>query len=278
MEFKYRAGQRTTYLQNADTVPVIRYHIFDDLPVLCGVSTRMGGVSRGHLGAMNLSYTRGDDPERVTENHRLFARSLGYDEKRLVLSDQIHETTILRAEEKDAGCGVLQKAVDGLMTADPSLPLMTFYADCVPLLFYDPKKHVIAMSHSGWKGTVAKIGEKTVTSLSSAFGSRPEDILCAIGPSICQNCYEVDRPVKDAFTASFGQAAKSFFTPSENDDHYYLDLASACRYTLLSAGIQPSHLAMPDLCTCCNPELLFSHRASGGKRGNLAAVMQLLPA
>ena len=272
---RFRIPERTTNTIQKDGVTYLTYRIFEGYPLIAAISTRLGGVSVGYLGQMNTSYSRGDDPERVKENHRILAKAVGYEEERLVLSDQIHETCILRVEEKDAGGGVLQKGVDGLMTNVEKLPLMTFYADCVPLLFYDPKNNVIATVHSGWKGTLAGIGPICLARMKKEYGTDPGDVLCAIGPSICQSCYEVDRTLWDAFSAKWPNKAKQWFAPSQNPEHFLLDLASACRDTLMDAGLPKEQIAMPDLCTCCNPEFLFSHRASGGKRGNLSVVMEL---
>lgn len=273
---KYRMSERTTDIQEKNGVTYLTYRILTKAGVRHGISTRFGGVSEGYLGRMNLSFSRGDDPAKVEENHQLFAKAVGYSREKLVLSDQIHETRIYQVKEQDAGAGVIDIGVDGLMTDVPGLPLMTFYADCVPLLFFDAKRRIIGMAHSGWKGTVARIGEVMLQRMREAYGTSPSDVLVAIGPSICQNCYEVDETLYEAFGKEFGgEAATSWFAPSERDGHYMLDLAEACRYTLVGAGVPRTQIAMPDLCTCCNPEFLFSHRASGGKRGNLGAVMVL---
>ncbi|MBR4760402.1 MAG: peptidoglycan editing factor PgeF [Lachnospiraceae bacterium] len=275
-KIKYRQADRTTDIIERESVTFLSYKIFDGQPVKCGISTRLGGVSTGHVGTMNMSTTRGDDPECVVKNHLLFAKAVGYDRSRLVMSDQIHETRILKVQEKDAGGGVLQRGVDGLMTDVKNLPLMTFYADCVPLMFYDKMNQVIAMAHSGWKGTVAKIGAICLSEMNREYGTNPGDVLAAIGPCICQNCYEVDEPLLIAFREAFGAKADEWFVAANKKDHYLLDLASACRYTMEHAGVPAAQIAMPDLCTCCNPEFLFSHRASGGKRGNLSVVLSLV--
>lgn len=272
----FKTSERTTDIVVKNGVTYLTYRIFDGLPVKAAVSTRLGGVSEGYVGTMNMSTTRGDDPKAVEENHRLFSDAVGYDSKRLVMSDQIHETTVIRVYEEDAGAGVLRRGVDGLMTDVKKLPLMTFYADCVPLMIYDTKNHVIAMSHSGWRGTVARIGEITLKRMKEEYGTDPIDVRVAIGPSICQDCYEVDKTLLDAFYESFSEASRDWFKPSVNEDHFMLDLQSACRYTLIRAGVKKENIAMPDLCTCCNPDFLFSHRASHGKRGNLSVVMELM--
>ena len=132
---------------------------------------------------------------------------------------------------------------------------------------------MIASSHSGWRGTVGKIGEKTVQKMVSEFGCRPEDIYAAVGPSICGSCYEVSQDVADAFSAVFSEEACDQFIIDDHNGKYHLDLWDANRQILLDSGILPEHMAMPDICTCCNPKLMWSHRHTGGQRGSLAALI-----
>ena len=191
---------------------------------------------------------------------------------------------VSRVEKEDAGKGVTKEKdyrdVDGLITNVPGLILGTFYADCVPLLFVDPVHHAIGCSHSGWRGTVGEMGKKTVEAMREAYGSRPEDIFAAIGPSICQDCYEVGKDVAEPFEKLFSQeryqdvSMKNILTEKVNGK-YQLDLWRANEAILLGAGILKEHLSMTDICTCCNPGYLFSHRASKGRRGNLAAFLML---
>lgn len=261
-------------------VPYIRYNIFDQYSnVIAGFSTRMGGVSQEHLSSMNLSFSRGDLRENVLENHKRLGETLGYDYKKLVFSDQVHDIKIKTVTEEDCGKGITKesdiKDTDGLITNVPYVPIMTFYADCVPLYFYDPVKKVIALAHSGWKGTVHKIGTCMVKRMQEEFSCKPEDILCAIGPSICQACYEVSEDVATAFKESYDEQHYDDLLIDKGNGKYQLDLHHACYLNFLQAGILVEHIAKPDFCTCCNSEKLFSHRASKGMRGNLAAVMML---
>lgn len=280
-------GKRSTYIDYSlvkgigddAIVPVIKYKLFSGCSdIKHGFSTRMGGVSRDHLATMNLSFSRGDDRENVITNHKRFAKAVGYDWEQLVLSDQVHKTQIYKVTAEDAGKGITKesdiKEIDALMTNEKGIPLMTFYADCVPVFFHDPVKKVVALAHSGWKGTVAKISEKVINAMREEYGSKASDILCAIGPSICQECYEVSDDVIKQFLDNFEDISKEFFYEKENGK-YQLNLHAACKYTMLLAGIPEEHIAMPDLCTCCNPNILFSHRASNGMRGNLSAVIML---
>ena len=161
------------------------------------------------------------------------------------------------------------------MTNVPGICLVTSYADCVPLYFVDPIKKVIGLSHSGWRGTVGKIGKETVRVMKEHFGCDPADILAAVGPSICQDCYEVSEDVIDMFRANFRESEYDRLFYAKENGKFQLDLWKANELVLTDAGIRPEHMAVTNVCTCCNPELLFSHRASKGKRGNLAAFIAL---
>ena len=156
---------------------------------------------------MNLSFTRGDDPEKVRENFRRMGMVIGFETKDLVLSDQTHTTNVRLVTEADRGKGFDRERdytdVDGLVTDTPGLMLVTIYADCVPLYFVDPVHKAVGLSHSGWKGTVHRIGKVTLERMKEAFGTRPEDVQAAIGPSICQDCYEVSEDVARAFMDEF---------------------------------------------------------------------------
>ena len=152
---------------------------------------------------------------------------------------------------------------------------MTTYADCVPLYFLDPVKKVIALSHSGWRGTVGKIGKKTVELMHDNFGSDPADILAAVGPSVCQDCYEVSADVIDRFKEVFDRSAWDELFYEKPDGKYQLDLWKANEKIFLEAGIRKDHIAVTNVCTHCNSEILYSHRAMGDKRGNLCAFLAL---
>ena len=177
---------------------------FNALPfVRHGFSTRLGGVSEGIFASMNLSFTRGDDPAAVRENFRRFCAAAGMDDRRVVISAQEHHVQIRNVTADDRGRGVDRERgytdIDGLLTDEPGVVLCTQYADCVPLLFVDPVKRVVGTSHSGWKGTVARIGAVTVERMAADYGCRREDILAGVAPSIGPCCFEVDEPVYLAF-------------------------------------------------------------------------------
>ena len=241
------------------------------------VTSRFGGVSTGDCVSFNFSYARDTSREAVDENFRRAAGVFGTTSDAFVCSDQTHTTNIRRVEKEDAGKGVTKEKdyrdVDGLITNVPGLILGTFYADCVPLLFVDPVHHAIGCSHSGWRGTVGEMGKKTVEAMREAYGSCPEDIFAAIGPSICQDCYEVSEDVILEFQKAFEEKYWEKLFYKKKNGKYQLDLWEANHIIFLKAGIKEEHISMPGICTCCNPEFLFSHRASHGRRGNLAAFL-----
>ena len=261
-------------------VPYFTFPAFDELPgIIHGFSSRLGGVSEGFLSSMNLSFSRGDEPERVRENFRRIAESIGFSEKDLVFSMQTHTANVRRVGREDCGRGLERPVgyceVEGLGTNEPGVVLTTFYADCVPLFFVDPVHHCIGLSHSGWRGTVGKIGKATVETMAREFGSDPGDLLAAVGPSICQECYEVSEEVIGLFRENFAEELWPKLFYRKDNGHYQLNLWEAHRLIFQEAGILPQHITVTDICTACNPELLFSHRASGGKRGNLAGFLEI---
>lgn len=263
----------------ADGLPLLQFPALrQEDGIRHAFTTRAGGVSAGHLASLNLSFSRGDEETNVRENFRRVARFFGVPEERFVFSDQTHTANVRVVTEDDAGCGLTRPRsyadVDGLVTDVPELVLSIFTADCVPVYFYDPVRRAIGLSHSGWKGTAARIGAETVRLMREKYGTDPADLLCAIGPSICQDCYEVSADVADIFAAEFaGHEAELLI--DKGNGKYQLDLWAANRIVLTEAGVKQAHISVTDICTCCNPDLLFSHRASHGMRGNMGAFLML---
>ncbi len=245
-----------------------------------GFTTRLGGVSEGIFSSMNLSFTRGDEESAVRENYHRIADAIGFAYDSIVTSDQTHTTNVRVVTEADRGNGITKPRpytdVDGMVTNVPGLTLATFYADCVPLYFVDPVHKAIGLSHSGWRGTVGKMGKVTVETMRREYGSEPKEILAAVGPSICQDCYEVSEDVIEEVQKAFSREYWDELFYGKENGKYQLDLWKANERILLEAGILPEHISLPNICTCCNPNFLFSHRASKGKRGNLAAFLQLV--
>ncbi len=266
---------------SGDIVPVIKYKAFEEFDdIVHGFSTRLGGVSKEHLYSLNLSFSRGDDYDNVVTNNTRFAKAVGYDFNNRVFSDQVHDVKIYVVTESDKGKGAelknTIKGIDGLVTDVKNIPIITFYADCVPLYFYDKSKKIIGLAHSGWKGTVNNIAFEMIKTMKNTYGSNVNDIVTAIGPSICMDCYEVSSDVAEQFVEKYSQYEIKEILLDKGNGKYQLDLHSACKYNLLNAGILEENISMPDICTCCNPDVMFSHRASKGLRGNLAAVIMLI--
>ena len=243
-------------------------------------STRMGGVSEGPFATMNFSFSRGDDPNAVKENYRRMANALEVDMDRMVVTWQTHTTNVRRVSESDFGKGVIcdrdYRDVDGLVTNIPGVTLVTFFADCVPPYFVDTKNHAIGLSHSGWRGTVNRMGRETLIRMSEEFGTDPVDVIACIGPSICQDCYEVGPEVVEQFRNEFSEDHHNVLFYEKPNGKYQLNLWEANRIVLKEAGIPAEQISITDICTYCNPELLFSHRRCADKRGNLCAFLSLI--
>ena len=269
-------------INESEGVTYLTFPDLEKLPgILHGFSTRLGGVSRGIYSSMNLSFTRGDDEAAVRENFRRISKAIGFRPEDIAASSQTHTANVRVMTEKDRGNGIVRPGsyedVDGMITDVPGVVLATFYADCVPLYFVDPVRRAVGLSHSGWRGTAGKIGAVTVRKMQEAYGSKAENIYGAIGPSICQKCYEVSEDVILEFQKTFKKETWEKLFYRKDNGKYQLNLWEANRLVMEEAGILPEHISLPGICTCCNPEFLFSHRASKGKRGNLGAFLGLYP-
>lgn len=280
MVFKKTTTETVLEIKEKNGFPMLVYPLLEQTGIVkhC-FTTRQGGVSEGIFESLNLSFTRGDKKEAVEENFRRVAKALETEYDNFVFTDQTHTTNVKRVGKEDAGKGLTRERgytdVDGLITNEPGIVLSTFYADCVPLYFVDPVHQAIGLSHSGWRGTVGRMGKVTLEAMNREFGTRPEDVICAIGPSICQECYEISEDVAVEFKHEFQEHEKEILIDKGNGK-YQLDLWRTNELILLEAGVSPEHLAVTNICTCCNDKLLFSHRASKGKRGNLGAFLALI--
>lgn len=280
MEFKRKTG--SPVLREKETAGV-RYLTFPSLEesglVQHSFSTRIGGVGKGMFSTMNFSFTRGDVREDVLENYSRMAKVLGVSRDQMVLTYQTHTTNVRKVTTEDCGKGILRERdyrdVDGLITDAPGVTLVTFFADCVPLYFLDPVHKAIGLSHSGWRGTVKRMGKVTLDAMKEAYGTRPEDVIACIGPSICMDCYEIGGEVAEEFRESFDRSLWDSLMYKKDNGKYQLNLWKANEAVLSEAGVPKANISVTDICTCCNPELLFSHRKHGENRGNLCAFLSL---
>lgn len=262
-------------------VPYLSFKVLEDTGmVINGFSTRLGGASKGRFATMNFSYSRKDDPADVLENFTRMADALGVERDRMVVSYQTHTTNVRRVTREDEGKGVIRERdyrnVDGLITDVPGITLVTFYADCVPLYLVDPVHHAIGLSHSGWRGTVRRMGQVTMDAMKEAFGTRPEDVTACIGPSICRDCFEVGEEVAEAFADAFDPKYRdALYRANAKPGKYQLDLWKANEIIFQEAGVPKEQIHTTNICTMCNSDYLFSHRRVGEERGNLAAFLSI---
>lgn len=274
-----KENRNSTRINFKDNVPYISYRALADIKWLKnGFSTRLGGVSEGVLSTMNLGFGRNDLPENVVKNHEIIANAIGFIPENIVASKQTHTTNVKIVSKKDCGKGIYRERdyddVDGMITNEKGIVLATYFADCVPLYMVDTKNKAIGLSHSGWRGTVGKIGKVTLDLMKETYGTNPKDVIACIGPSICRDCYEVSEDVATEFEAAFKGREKDILI-NKGNGKYQLDLWE-CNYIIFKeCGVYEENIHMPDICTCHNMEMMFSHRATQGRRGNLAAFLSI---
>lgn len=259
----------------------VTFHTADSFTAAGGVhhgfATRLGGVSTGACAQLNLGLSRHDNPAAVRENYARFCSAVGTQTSCLVMTHQVHRDTVRVVSRDDLLPDLFSPIpyeADGLITDDPTFCLTIFYADCIPVLLYDPKRRVIAAVHSGWRGTALGITDRAVAKMGGSYGCDPTDILAAIGPGIGPCCFETHRDVPDAMTAALGPDAAPYLTFLGNGK-YSVDLKGILTLRLRRCGLAPAHIDVLPLCTGCHPELYWSHRKLGDRRGNQAAVIQL---
>ena len=234
-----------------------------------GFTTRRGGVSTGEYESMSLSHFRGDDINCVRKNEEILCENLGLDIKRLSSTKQEHTSNIEIIDKTNIGIGVHYdwgKGVDACITMEKNVPLLCCSADCVPILMYAEDIGAIAAIHSGWRGTDEKIAQKTVYRLIK-LGASPENIHVAIGPCIGQCCYEVSGDVAERFGEKY--------SVSKENGKFMLDLGKVNFDLICVAGVKEENISLSEICTKCNNDLFFSHRAQNGKSGTLGGIICL---
>lgn len=249
----------------------MEYLTAEGITVPHGFTTRLGGVSQGHLASLNLGMHRGDDPQNVQENYRRLANAVGFDLEKLVLTWQIHSDIIRQVTAANAN-GTDHRnypQCDALITNDPGTALFVFTADCTPILLQDPVTGAVGAVHAGWRGTAADIAGKTVAAMIDAYGCRPENIRAAIGPNIGACCFETDRDVPDAMIQLLGEEALASIR--QQGQKYYVNLKQINAQLLRRRGVTQIDIATH--CTACQPDRFWSHRVTGGNRGSQGAII-----
>lgn len=260
----------------------VTYFLFDNLSkydeIVHGVFSRHGGVSGAPFGSLNTSFAVGDDRDAVIANRKILCRALDVPYPSLVVTKQVHGTDIAVIEETPRvddpldWYGILPSS-DAMLTAARNRILLMTFADCVPLLLYDPINHVVGIAHGGWKGTVARIAQHTIEAMARTFNSAPATLVAAIGPAIGPCCYEVKDEVISAVRESFANADDLLKRTPNGSVHF--DLWEANRSQLLEAGIPEPQLEVAATCTACHTDTFFSHRAEQGKTGRFATLIGL---
>jgi YfiH family protein len=219
---RFGGGPEESWLETKKGVVFGQFASLAGMDWLCHCfTTRLGGVSGGCFASLNLGPGKGDPDEAVRENYRRLGDAVGFDWTRSVLTKQTHTVNIRRAAEEDAGKGLLRERdydnIDGLITDCPGLPVFAFSADCVVTLFADPVHRAVGAAHSGWRGLVGRMGREMVLAMNREFGTKPEDLVCAVAPSICRDCYEIGPEVADRFRAAFAERAGEILFPGKGD-------------------------------------------------------------
>ncbi|MFD0960295.1 peptidoglycan editing factor PgeF [Paenibacillus chungangensis] len=256
-----------------------------DSRLTAGFTGRQGGVSREPWNSNNMGLHVGDQADDVIRNRKLLAHSIGWSFEAWTCAEQVHGCEVRKVTREERGKGRTLHAdaiqgADAIMTNERGVLLASYYADCVPLYFYDGENGAVALAHAGWRGTVASIASETVQAMREAYGTKPQSIRAAIGPSIGSCCYEVDGPVISAADAVMRELGFRHETAESCLDRLIgekanINLKELNRQIMIKAGILPSHIEISKWCTSCRRDLFFSHRADGGRTGRMVSWIGL---
>ncbi len=252
-------------------VGTLEYEVAGNIAAPHAFTCRLGGVSQGKLGSLNLSLHRGDAPENVLQNYKILGNALGFDTEKLVFSHQVH-SNIIRAVDGSDPMGLDHRAYpecDGLITNTAGLALCVFTADCTPVLLHDPVTGAVGAVHAGWRGTAAGIAGKAVRDMAACYGCDPRNIRAAVGPNIGPCCFQTDADVPQALLAAYGPEAEAFIRREK--DKYYVNLKAINALSLSRAGVKDIHIS--GHCTVCQPDRYYSHRVMGAQRGSQGAII-----
>jgi len=253
---------------------------WEEQGVKVAFSTRQGGGSEHPYSSLNLALHVGDKAVAVLRNREQWLRALGiagHDEP--CCAEQVHGNQVVAVTKAEAGRGYREygdalSGIDGMLTDVANLPLLTFYADCVPIYLFDPRRRVIGLIHSGWKGTAGRISARAVAMMAADYGSSPADIQAIIGPGIGRCCYEVDARVAAVFRKEFAEHEQLLY-PKNQGAHWQLDLKKAIQQTLTEAGLVIPHIEDAGICTNCRRDLYYSYRGEAGSCGRMGALIEL---
>jgi polyphenol oxidase len=255
---------------NVGSICYYSFHNLDDYGVINAVFTRKGGISPPPWDSLNVGGLRGDDPERVYANRKIAFNALRRPPESVYDVWQVHGNNVI-CTKSPRPYGKPHKRADAIFTDNPEVTLFMRFADCVPVLLYDPIKHVIGLVHAGWKGTVNKIVIEAMRVICDHYGSNPKNLKAAIGPSICQDHYSVGKEVVCKVKSAFGDDTDQLV--SENNGSYHFDLWNSNRLLLELTGIEDINVS--NICTACNLDDWYSHRGEAGRTGRFGVLMAL---
>ena len=242
--------------------------------LLAGFSTRNGGVSRAPFNTLNLGLGTDDQLANVEGNRSAFARSFDLPPHQLLTVKQVHGKDMLLVDEPNLDLShFLTVQVDAIVTNQPDIMIGVLTADCFPILIWHPDLTVAAAVHAGWRGAANGLIGKTVQAISEHFNRPATELQAAVGPGIGAHKYEVDRPVRDAFRKGTGFWEE--ISTETRLGHWQLDIPLSCRLQLEKAGLKTGNIEIAQQCTCCHPELFFSHRRDGGITGRQLGFIKL---
>lgn len=242
--------------------------------VVLGFSTKHGGVSQGRLTNMNMSFSRGDAPEHVTENYKRFAEALGVAEKGIYSNHQVHGNQVRVVDVNDEKTGFFAELeYDAAVTDREDVILTAVHADCIPVFFYDPVRCVIGAAHSGWKGTVLEVAAETVKKMTATYGTKPGDVQVWIGPGICKDCFLVRNDVYQQFLTTLPWSKA--YMEQVAEDQFTVDMKGIITTSLCHCGVQTENIHDMKLCTSCQEGLFFSHRRDKGNTGAMVGMIAL---
>ena len=255
--------------KNNGTVTYYTFDSLDSCDVLHAISTRHGGVSPVPFATLNLSRHVGDEAASVDENLRRLHTAIGLEITATVDASQAHADQVALVSAEQHGTRIQQ--VDALITNTPNMPLLLRFADCVPILFFDPAQRAIGVAHAGWRGTVMQIATKTAQSMFNMFGTRPRDLIACIAPSIGPCCYRVGDEVIAHTRAAFQNADELLIPQADGGIHFDLWQANASQ--LRALGVE--HIESANICTAHHTDDFYSWRAEESNTGRFGAIIAM---
>ncbi|MDW7674398.1 MAG: peptidoglycan editing factor PgeF [Bacillota bacterium] len=255
------------------------YLFKDNKEVVQAFSTRLGGVSQHYYSSLNMGLHVGDDPNEVIRNRKIFSDYLEIPVEDWVTLNQIHSDKVVKVTARHKGKGSLDlKTViaeaDAMITDAVGSPLVTFYADCIPVYIFDPVQKAIGLAHAGWRGAYSGIALKTIMNMQQEYGSRVSNLLISIGPGIGQCCYQVDEHIYSVTNEKYPNYLKKILIPDEKNK-WLLNLKLLLWLQLTDAGIKEKNISVSSFCTQCHHDVFFSYRGDQGKTGRMAALFML---